>query len=345
MATSRTYAIGEGWKAILSRVGVEYTDVLRRAQLPDDTLNRAAVRLSADAFFRFFEALDASVDDATFWVRLTEAMSPEYFTPPMFAALCSPDLATATERLARFKPLMGPIVLDVRDGADGLALTYRWTGAAGSRPATLDGMEALFVTRLARLGTRERIRPAEVIVPSVPRDPRPFEDYLGIRMKRGDGIRVRFSAADAHRPFLTANRAMWDIFEPELRRRLADLEGDATFADRTHAVLVEALPSGQVGMGPVARRLGVSSRTLQRRLREEGTTFKAVIDATRERLARHYLGRTQLSATEIAYLLGFDEATSFFRAFQRWTGTTPETLRQRLATESAAGARRQGVGA
>lgn len=334
MTSNRTYAIGEGWKAILAQVGVDYVDVLRRAQLPEDLLNRDNVRLTTESFFRFFEALDASVDDPRFWVRLTEATHPEYFEPPVFAALCSPDLATAAERLARFKPLIGPISIEVRDAADGLELTYRWKDAPVDQPAYMHGLEALFVTRLARLGTREHIRPSSVVVPEFPRNPQPFEDYLGIRMKRGEVIRVTFDAADAHRPFLSASRAMWNIFEPELRKRLSDLEGDADFTDRIRAVLTEALPSGQVGLGGVARRLGVSSRTLQRRLRDEGTSFKAVVDTTRESLALHYLRRTRLTATEIAYLLGFDEATSFFRAFQRWTGTTPDTLRQ-LPTSAA----------
>ena len=328
MAGERTYAIGEGWKSILAEAGVDHVDVLRRARLPDDLLNHDDVRLDTESFLRFFEALDAGVRDARFWVRLTEAMKPEYFTPALFAPLCSPDLATAAERLARFKPLMGPIDLEVRDGAEGLELTYRWKAAAV--PASMHGSEALFIARLARLGTRQPIRPTSVIVPAMPRDPQPFEDYLGVRMTRGEIIRVTFDAADAHEPFRTANKAMWDIFEPELRRRLGDLERDATFADRTRAVLTEALPSGQGGVDTVARRLAVSSRTLQRRLRSEGTSFKAVVDDTRESLARHYLRRTQMTATEIAYLLGFDEATSFFRAFQRWTGTTPETLRQQL---------------
>ncbi len=332
MVSDRTYAIGEGWKGILAEAGVDHVDVLRRAKLPDDALNHDDVRLSTDSFLRFFEALDAIVDPG-FWVRLTEAMKPEYFTPPVFAPLCSPDLAIAAERLARFKPLMGPIVLDVRDGADALELTYRWKSTVV--PAPMHGAEALFITRLARLGTRQPIRPTSVIVPALPRDPQPFEEYLGIRMIRGDAIQVKFDVEDAHRPFLTANKAMWDIFEPELRKRLADLDGNATFADRTRAVLMEALPSGQAGMDQVARRLAVSSRTLQRRLRSEGTSFKSIVDATRESLARQYLGRTHLTATEIAYLLGFDEATSFFRAFHRWTGTTPETLRQKLAAEPA----------
>ncbi len=63
-----------------------------------------------------------------------------------------------------------------------------------------------------------------------------------------------------------------------------------------------------------------------------------MVDRTRESLARHYLRRTQLTSSEIAYLLGFEEPNSFFRAVQRWTGTTPERLRRRLVAEAAAGA-------
>ena len=85
----------------------------------------------------------------------------------MFAALCSPDLATAAERPARFQPLLGPIVLGVRDGARELELTYRWKPAAGWQIAFMNGLEALFVTPLARLGTREPIRPTTVTVPEL----------------------------------------------------------------------------------------------------------------------------------------------------------------------------------
>jgi len=265
MAGNRTYAIGDGWRGILAEVGVDYRDVLRRAGLPDDLLNRRDIRLSTDAFIRFFAALDTVVSDGAFWVRLTEAMSPEYFTPPMFAALCSPDLATATERLARFKPLMGPVHLQVRDDSEGLTLTYRWLPSALRLPAFMHGMEALFVTRLARLGTRLPIHPSAVTVPELPRDRQPFEDYLRVRLRRGEHIRVTFTPADAHRPFRTANRALWAVFEPELRRHLADLGGEATFAERTRAVLLEALPSGQGGIGDVARRLAVSASALSPR--------------------------------------------------------------------------------
>lgn len=303
---------------------------MRQAQLPEDLLNRDNVRLSTDALLRFSEAIEANVTGPSFWVQLTEAMNPEYFSPPIFAALCSPDLATASARLALFKPLIAPILLEVSDEPNGLTLTYNWKdGVLKPRPFMYI-VEAMFIVKLARLGTRQRIRPTSVLIPELPSDTRAFEDFLGVRMNQGEKLQVVFCVSDAHRPFLTVNSAMWSIFEPELRKRLADLEGDASFAERARAVLLEGLPSGQFTVDVVARRLSVSPRTLQRRLNHEDTTFKEVVDSTREGLARHYLNKTKLTSTEIAYLLGFEESTSFFRAFQRWTGTTPDTLRQAI---------------
>jgi AraC-like DNA-binding protein len=121
---------------------------------------------------------------------------------------------------------------------------------------------------------------------------------------------------------------MWSIFEPALRKRLADLGASATTAERVRATLLEGLPSGKVGMDDVARRLALSKRTLQRRLEEEGTSYQDVLRATREALAVHYLERTDVPSAEISFLLGFEEPNSFFRAFNEWTGRTPETVRR-----------------
>ena len=99
---------------------------------------------------------------------------------------------------------------------------------------------------------------------------------------------------------------------------------------RTRSVLLECLPSGDASLGGAARRLGVSTRTLQRRLASEGVSFRQIIQEVREHLARHYLRNTALTFGEVAFLLGFDEPPSFFRAFREWTGRTPQSVR--LAT-------------
>ncbi len=96
--------------------------------------------------------------------------------------------------------------------------------------------------------------------------------------------------------------------------------------------LQQALQNDQTTIEAVARRLGVTPRTLQRRLEDEGTTFQALRESTRRDLAAHYLDQ-DLSIAEISFLLGFSEPSAFFRAFKRWTGITPQEARgsRRLA--------------
>ena len=149
-------------------------------------------------------------------------------------------------------------------------------------------------------------------------------------MQRGTHPSITFTAADALRPFLTVNEGMWRVFEPDLRRRLGELDVTATTAQRVRAVLLELLPGNAATIEKAAERLGMSKRTLQRRLEDEGANFRALVSSTRESLARHYLGNTRMSGGEIAFLLGFEDPNSFYRAFQDWTGQTPDSARHAM---------------
>ena len=80
-------------------------------------------------------------------------------------------------------------------------------------------------------------------------------------------------------------------------------------------------------MDAVCRKLGVSTRTLQRRLRDEGSSFQKTLDEVRQSLAQHYLQQSAMTGAEISFLLGFEDPSSFVRAFQGWTGVTPQSVR------------------
>ena len=95
--------------------------------------------------------------------------------------------------------------------------------------------------------------------------------------------------------------------------------------------MVGALPSAGAGLGAAARVLGMSPRTLQRRLRERGIVYAALIDQVRRRLSSKYLADAKLSLGEIAYLLGYSESSAFNRAYRRWTGRTPSADRRSIA--------------
>lgn len=87
-------------------------------------------------------------------------------------------------------------------------------------------------------------------------------------------------------------------------------------------------------MQMVCAKLGVSSRPLQRRLQDEGSSFQQTLDALRNSLAHHYLQNSSMSGAEISFLLGFEDPNSFIRAFQGWTGTTPQAVRGRREGQS-----------
>jgi AraC-like DNA-binding protein len=312
-------------------LGIAPENVLRRAKMPLDTLAQEQAWVTPAELLRFWDALEQEADDPTLPIRLGKAASPEIFQPPMFAALCSPDLSVAAERLSRYKRLVAPVTMTVDEGPAGLTISKQWNDPTFEVPPGVAAVELVFLTQIARIGTRERVRPLKVESRTLLEPAAAYHEFFGVAPKQGKRNAVTFSLEDAHRPFLTASESLWQTFEPELRRRMTKLDATAPLSERVRSVLLESLPSGEASVGVIAKRLGLSGRTLQRKLKPEGTSFKQIVSSTREQLARHYVSNTSLAYAEISFLIGFEEPSSFFRAFREWTGETPETVRTTVA--------------
>lgn len=333
MTHTKSFPLDIGWKALFKDFGLKPEHVLRRAGLPEDLFSRSEHGISTDEYFRFWLAMEAEAGDVMFPLRIVETVTAEAFSPPLFAALCSANLMQAVQRLAKYKQLVAPMSLEVDVGKEGeLAVSPRWLLVQTDVPYSLQVAEIAFFVRLARLATREPIQALRVTLPKLPPSTyaRRYESFFGAPVQHGEHPSVTFAAVDALRPFLTVNEGMWRAFEPDLRRRLSELDVTATTADRVRAVLLELLPSNAATIEKTAERLGLSKRTLQRRLEDDGENFRALVNATRESLARHYLGHTKMSGGEIAFLLGFEDPNSFYRAFQDWTGQTPDSARHAM---------------
>lgn len=123
-------------------------------------------------------------------------------------------------------------------------------------------------------------------------------------------------------PMRHANQAFLTVFEQQLEQALSRLPSPARTSAAVRNVAQTALCNGGVSLDAAARALGMSQRTLQRRLQEEGTSFAAIVDATRQEMALAFLAHG-LSLTEVAELLGYAETTAFHHAFRRWTGRSP----------------------
>ena len=323
------YTLDPRIKVLLADLGICHANVLRRAGLPADLLSRSAVTLSSEEYRRLWGGLEAEFGDGTFPLSVMEASSAAAFSPPMFAALCSADLNQAARRLEIYKPLIGPMRLEVEVGERETTIACRWLDG---RPTGVFALtEMLFWVSLSRIATRSDVRPTALTVAEPPVDQTPYLDALGIAVGADARHAITFAAADAARPFLTASDEMWEQFEPSLRTRLAEVDTSATTEDRVRAALVELLPAGRSSMRDVGRSMAMSTRTLQRRLGSEGTSFQAVLASTREALARHYLTSETISTGEISFLLGYADPSSFYRAFHEWTGLTPDRVRLGVA--------------
>lgn len=326
MDPAETYAVSPGAGLLLADLGIDFRNVLRRAGLPGDLLSGGPTRLPTAEYYALWQAIEDEAGDPNLSIRIGNALSVEVFDPPLFAAVCSENLNAAATRIATYKKLICPMRLLVARTRRETTLQYAWPGHHAP-PPVLATTELVFWVALARLATRSPIRAVRVTAPQPPADLEAYRDYFGAPVLPGPVQAVTFSAQDASRPFLTANPGMWDFFEPELRRRLSELEAGSSMAERVRGALLELLPLGNGTMEAVARKLYVGTRTLQRHLKDEGTTFQASLNDTREALARHYLTESTLPASEISFLLGYGDPNSFYRAFRAWTGQTPERVR------------------
>lgn len=324
--TLERFIVDASTRALLHDLRISVGRVLRLAQLPAGVFTRGPVTMTVEEYYRFWAAVDTEAADPDLPATIGRAISVEVFSPPLFAALCSANLRTAAERIAAFKPLIGPVALDVTADRRGLTITFGWPDRQ-EPPRLLVAAELAFWLALSRIGTRREIHPTGVAMRQGPWESAGTASYFGTPISAGNADSITFSAEDAAHPFLTEDEAMWNFFAPELRRRLSEIEAPATTADRVRAALHESLPAGDSAITAVASQLALSARTLQRQLQAEGTSYQAVLTDTRRKLAHRYLADRSLTASQIAYLLAYDDTNSFYRAFRQWTGTTPEAAR------------------
>lgn len=326
----KRYILDREYPRMLEYFGVNAEEALRRAGAPEDTFARETPTMTAGDYFAFMEAVGELAPGEDAAVRMASAQGIEQFSPPIFASYCARDGRACIERLARYKRLIGPMEFLVGE-KDGLLSVEMTCGDADLQmPGFLVQVEFAFLVNLIRTATREHVNAASVQMQEPP-EGTSFSTFLGCEPERGPQNVLTFRSEDMGIPFISHNDAMWSYFEPELGRRLAELQTDESFAARVRSALVEMLPAGECGADDAARRLGVSRRTLQRKLSEEGTTFQKQLNHTRELLAKHYLKTTAMGTDQIAYLLGYLELNSFLRAFNSWCGMSPSEWRKRNA--------------
>ena len=330
MIAVEEFMMNPGWEILLADMGISPARVLKRAGLPENLFTALPVVLAPEEYFRFIEAMDAETGDEVFPIRIIEAMTGEVFSPPLFAAICSPNLMVAASRVSKYKALTGPWKITSMDQGEKFTIKLSWP-ALLDPPLSLVLAEIMFWLGLMRLACRKSVNAVHLTAPAAPGNPAAYQKFTGVSIDvKPDApleTSISFSKEDAETPFLTANDAIWQSFEPSLQQRLKSLEASAPLSSQVRALLLEAIPSGNTSAEFISQKLRMGARTLQRRLRIENTSFQEILNETRHTLAVHYLTKTQIAVAEISFLLGYDDPNSFYRAFKGWAAQTPEQVR------------------
>jgi AraC-like DNA-binding protein len=191
--------------------------------------------------------------------------------------------------------------------------------------------------RLARDATATSLIPAEVLFThAAPSDQTEHREFFRSPIHFSSGVNAMvFSDADGARVFKGADAALGTIIRRRLDKAMEKMDQPAdasnSIAARVRRLLVDGMGQNQRSVTDVGRDLGLSARTLSRRLVEEGTSFRAIQDEVRHQLAVALLADASVGIAEIAFFLGYAEPAPFHRSFKRWTGTTPQLHRRALA--------------
>ena len=323
MKRASKFMVSPQWKLMLLDMGIDPQLVLAYAKLPADLYNQKQASITASEYFRLWLAVDKASGEIDLPLVLAKSMTAESFDAPIFASICSPNLNVALARLRQYKPLIGPMLLDLKHCSLATKVSISCYDYHEDLPLSFSLSELVFFTQLARLATREKITPLTVTLPELPDNLADYEAYFGCRLTTAKHVSIHFKTEDANKPFLTQNLVMWDFFEDKLNQKLANLDADANTVERTRAVLLESLPSGKYSIEDIANKLAMSKRTLQRKLTAEAETYQSVLQSVRSELADHYLKSSQMALGEISFLLGFNEVNSFIRAYSAWKGISP----------------------
>lgn len=318
------------WQALKS-IGLEPAAVLRQARLPV-TLHLHARRdrrqMNTQEFFRLWEAVATLNPDPTAAILMVTQLDSATLPPSSFAAFIARDFRDGLHRLARFKQLCTPERVRVAENVSTCTVTIDWLRTQDHPPTLLiDAAFATFV-ELGRRGSGVHIIPRSVELARPAVGHNGLADFFGCPVRFGaERNALVFDATDLNRTFPGHNPEVLEMLNPALIAALAEATAPSTFSHQVKSALKRILASGRPEMVEVAREMGMSERTLQRRITEEGTSFRQLMLETRQEVVRHLLSEPTIEIDEIACLLGYEDTNSFYRAFRAWEGTTPARWR------------------
>jgi AraC-like DNA-binding protein len=313
------YQIDSAFIPYMEQLGINVERLLKKSNIQVHTSPLKGITLTKEQYIAFMKSASEIMTDQQI-IEFCNIDKMMLFIPPIFASMCSKDGKHCFQRIAQYKKLIGPFAILITETKKTLRLTFVMEDPSMDFPRFTILNEQILMVNTLRKATGLHIQPSSV-GSNCEYGPE-LIDFFGIQPEYSQPNFIEFTHEDLAEPFLTQNNTMWSYLEPELRKRMEELEVDNSFAAKVRSVLFEMIPAGEISAEAVSKSLAISVRTLQRKLSSEDTTFIKQLNHTRELLARHYLKKGRMSNDDIAFLIGYSDANAFQRAFRNWTGQT-----------------------
>jgi AraC-like DNA-binding protein len=313
-------------------LGLSPEAVLRQAGLPMRLFHQDKILVSTEEFFALYRGIADASRDPGFGLKLGSEERIERYDPIQIAALSARSLRDAVQRLARYKQLTCPEEIRLVERGNNCAIQFVWLLAHEKEPRLLVDVCFAWTMTIARRGTGLPISPKRVEFRRPTSHREMYERHFQCPVKfKADKDSLVFSKADVDGAFLTYNPDLLAVIAPQLEAELKQQLAEKDLREQVKGILKRLLAGRRPGIHDAARELRLSARTLQRRLTEVGVTFQQLTEEARRELAWHYLLHSSLELNETAYLLGYEDANSFFRAFHKWEGIPPGEWRTKHA--------------
>jgi AraC-like DNA-binding protein len=328
---ARSIHILDGAQRAMLQLGFDWRGAFAEARIEPGAVGDPEATVSEAAVLRLFELLPGWTGDPGIGLHIADNVDPRASDILDYLLLSSPTVHQGLERVVRFQRLAWfSEWIWLEEGSDHVFLRI------GEEPpnAAFDDYSALVSLRYLDWITEVHFKPAEVRFRHPPTvDPSEYEALFHCPAKfdaSQTGLTLPRALLD--QPSMHASEEVARIHEEYAERLLEGLD-DESVARRVKLTLEAQLENGPPDLASIARALHMSSRSLQRRLAVEGTSYSEVLTSLRRELALYWLGQGR-AIQEVSYLTGFAEVSAFTRAMRRWTGETPGAYQRRRTGEA-----------
>ncbi len=323
---------------VLSRVAYKYAEgqgidvepLLAKAGLTQKEIETPNLRIGVVNQIRFVGLVAAAVGDELLGFHLADAFDNREIGLLYYVAASAATLGDALDRVERYIKIQNDGVRFKVLRKKSVHLRLYYTGIARYTDVHQIGSLIALMIRIGRRLTGSTLKPTVVrIIHHIHHGKSELENFLDAKVEDGARVdEIELPLASLNLPILSADSHLHDLCvrsaEDALARRRAN---ESPLKVKVENAIAALLPHGQARHDLVAAELGMSARTLTRRLAAEGVSFADILKEVREALAKRYIADRTLPISQIAWLLGYAEISGFTRAFQRWTGIVPSAAR------------------